>query len=113
MSQTTEINTEEKIVLMIHFFDRSFEGCSEQPNASESHPCRSFTFILKNQQRLAVPEFTDLDQDQEQDTEANTPHTADPSHNTKHNDQSHNSQFKMLSLNEQNPKEQHDLTKDP
>ena len=111
--QTTEINTEGKDSSHDIFLDRSAEGCSEQPNASESHPCRSFTSILRNQQRPAVPDFTDLDRDQEQDNEANTPHTADLSHNTKHNDQSHNSQFKMPSHNEQNQKGQHGPTKDP
>ena len=109
ISQTIEINTEEND----SFLDSSVDGCSEQPNARESHPCRSFTSILRNQQRPAVADFTDLDRDQEQDKEANTPHTADLSHNTKHNDQSHNSQFKMPSHNEQDQKEQHGPTKDP
>ena len=113
ISQTTEINTERKDSSPDSFLDRPFDGCSEQPNARESHPCRSFTSILRNQQRPAVPDFTDLDRDQEQDKEANTPHTADLSHNTKHNDQSHNSQFKMPSHNEQDLKEQQGPTKDP
>ena len=114
----TRVSTSRSHIIMLltntySSFDSSVHGCSEQPNERESHPCRSFTSILRNQQRPAVADFTDLDRDQEQDKEANTPHIADPSHNTKHNDQSHNSHSKMPSHKEQDQKEQHGPTKDP